>query len=118
MPTLLFSGTKFIFGVPQEIKPLLSAPPGRIRIRLRPNLPGCAFLRTPKSIKKYYLKDCGTHWTLLDLSPVGANLKVTQELLELPCNGMKQFVNPQTNGVIREGDFTHDQLYRIAEALK
>ena len=72
-------------------------PPGRIR--LRPNIPGSAFLRTPKSIKKYYLKDCGTHWTL-------------------PCNGMKQFVNPQTNGVIREGDFTPDQLYRIAEALK
>ena len=55
-------GTKIVWGIPKEIKPLLNTFPGRIRFRFRPGSWGKVYFKTDESIRCFILEDCGDHW--------------------------------------------------------
>ena len=54
--------TNFIWGVPDEIKPVLNAPEGRMRLRFRNKDVGRLFVLTPQGVRHFYIKIVGDHW--------------------------------------------------------
>lgn len=73
MPTEIYSGeakalfakigaTRVVLGV-QELKPIIGAPDGRQRIRMRNTAVAKLFVRDAIGIRCFILADCGTHWT-------------------------------------------------------
>lgn len=54
--------TKVVVGVPMDIKPIIGAPDGQQRIRLRNTSVGKVFIKTADGIRCFILADCGSHW--------------------------------------------------------
>ena len=52
----------FVWGIPDQIKPLLNAPEGRQRLRFRNRDVGRLFVLTPDGIRHFYIKVVGDHW--------------------------------------------------------
>jgi len=55
-------GINFVWGVPGEIKPVLNAPAGRMRLRFRHRDIGRMFVLTPEGIRHFGIKIVGDHW--------------------------------------------------------
>ena len=53
---------KAIFGTPSEVKPVKFLPPGKARLRLRPEDFARVFVKTDTGIRGFYLTDAGEHW--------------------------------------------------------
>ena len=63
MATTIIRGiTNLIWGIPSEIKPVLNAPAGRMRLRFRNKDVGRLFVLTPEGIRHFHIKVVGDHW--------------------------------------------------------
>ena len=51
-----------VFGIPDEIKPIVGLPEGRARVRLRNEEFAQVFVKTPTSIRRFYISDVGCNW--------------------------------------------------------
>lgn len=55
-------GIKVVFCVPKVIKPIVGAPEGRQRLRLRECKSGRLFVKTKTGIREFILEDMGDYW--------------------------------------------------------
>ena len=62
--TITSKGTAYIFGVPDEVKPIHGLPRGKMRLRLRHREWAKVFVRAENSIVGFHLVNCGSHWAL------------------------------------------------------
>lgn len=60
---MTFNGPKIVFGVPDELKPVVTKLDGRQRFRFRFQSPAEVFIKTDKGIRRFRLMDEGTHWS-------------------------------------------------------
>ena len=51
-----------VFGIPDEIKPIVGLPEGRARVRLRNEEFAQVFVKTPTGIRRFYISDVGLNW--------------------------------------------------------
>jgi hypothetical protein len=60
------TGTKVVWGIPSEIKPLFFGLPlsGRVRFRFRAGKAGKAYVRERGGIRCFVIEDCGDHWAI------------------------------------------------------
>jgi hypothetical protein len=61
----IFFGQKFVFGVPDETRPLRNPPPGRQRFRFRNGQPAFVFIKGQAVFWKFALVDLDTEWGLI-----------------------------------------------------
>lgn len=68
-------GTRIVWGIPKEQKPIMDLPEGKLRLRFRNNNWGKGFLKTSNGILHFALEDCGDYW-----KPImqGANASATR----------------------------------------
>ena len=84
MAVTIIKGTaNFVWGIPAEIKPVLNAPAGRLRLRFRNKDVGRLFVLTTAGIRHFYIKVVGDHW---------------EPGMELGCNSRpkSKIVNPKS----------------------
>ena len=62
MTIAILSGINFVWGVPSEIKPVLNAPAGRMRLRFRNKDIARMFVLTPEGIRHFGIKIVDDHW--------------------------------------------------------
>lgn len=55
---------KIVWGVPKDIRPVVTELRGRVRIRLRKKDTAYAFVKSEGGIRKFVLFDEGDKWTL------------------------------------------------------
>lgn len=65
-------GLKIIWGVPEEIKPIVPTPQGKVRFRFRNKSFGRVYIKSGNIISEYALIDNGESWGLL---PQGKNIR-------------------------------------------
>ena len=58
---LVFGETKIVWGV-QPVRPIVGAPDGKQRIRLRPKSVATLFVKTADGIRQFYLEHDGENW--------------------------------------------------------
>lgn len=63
-----------VFGV-QPIKPIIGAPEGRQRLKLRNTAAARLFIKTPDGIRCWVLEDGGDHWIVSPRLEQGRNLR-------------------------------------------
>lgn len=57
----IYTGMKVVYGV-CEPKPIVGAPDGRQRLRMRSNGVARLFVKTPDGIRTFFLEDRGDTW--------------------------------------------------------
>ena len=60
--TSSFASPTAVFGIPDEIKEVQLLPPGKARLRLRPEDFARVFVKTDTGIRGFHLTDVGDHW--------------------------------------------------------
>ncbi len=61
-PMIGHSMIRVVFGVPKEIKPIVNAPAGKQRLRLRNKCAAQLFVKTLEGIRHFVLVDDGDVW--------------------------------------------------------
>lgn len=72
MSTIILRGTNIVFGV-RDPKPVVGAPEGRQRIRMRLKDAARLFVKTADGLRGFYLSDEGDSWSVR--SEFGRNFK-------------------------------------------
>lgn len=75
MPIMVKGNTKIIFGV-REPKPIVGAPEGRQRIRMRNKSFAKLFVKTSNGIRCFILQDGGDHWFVTPELEQGRNVRL------------------------------------------
>ena len=70
-------GTKVVFGMPTEIKPILPKPGRMVRLRFRPKECGRAFVVGCNEEIECIIEDCGDHWKLRHDLKIAKNARFT-----------------------------------------
>ena len=58
-------GVKGVFGVPKELRPIVGAPEGKQRLRLRTAQFAEFYVKNDTGIRRFHLRDDTEHWTVL-----------------------------------------------------
>lgn len=74
-----------------EPKPILGAPPGKQRLRMRNDQLTELFVLTQSGVRRFFIKDCGSHWE--PIYEMGRNMTVQESRRNIAPVGFTIFPN-------------------------